>query len=46
MIDEPANAAARPDVDISAPDATVRTLVVASGEDLEIARGVEHLLGD
>ncbi len=43
-LDEQANADAKPDVDISAADAGVRTLVVHSREDLEIAAGVEHLL--
>ena len=43
-LDEQANADAEPDVDISAADAGVRTLVVRSREDLEIAAGVEHLL--
>lgn len=43
-IDEAANVAAVPDTEISAPDAAVRTLVVASREDLEIARGVEQVL--
>ena len=43
-LDEAANAQAQPDVDVSAHDAAVRTLVVRSREDLEIAAGVEHLL--
>lgn len=43
-LDEAANAQAEPDVDVSADDAGVRTLVVRSREDLEIAAGVEHLL--
>ena len=51
-VDEQRNAAARlagpadPDVDISAADAVVRTLVVRSREDLQIAAGVEQALGD
>ena len=44
-VDPTLNARAEPDADISAPDAAVRTLVVTSREDLEIAAGVEHLLG-
>ena len=43
-LDEAANAQAEPDVDVSADDTGVRTLVVRSREDLEIAAGVEHLL--
>jgi acetate kinase len=43
-IDEAANAAAVPDVDISADGAQVATLVVAAREDLEIARAVEAAL--
>ncbi|MGI8870611.1 MAG: hypothetical protein ACR2F6_17625 [Mycobacteriales bacterium] len=38
------NAVAHSDGDISATDARVRTLVIASREDLEIAAGVESLL--
>jgi acetate kinase len=37
-VDEDRNAAARPDCDISAPRAAVRTLVIAAREDIEIAR--------
>ncbi|HEX6425153.1 MAG TPA: acetate/propionate family kinase [Acidimicrobiales bacterium] len=37
--------ATRPDADITAVGATVRTLVVAAREDVEIARGVRALLG-
>jgi acetate kinase len=44
-VDPELNAAAEPDTDISAADAAARTLVVTSREDLEIAAGVEHLLG-
>jgi acetate kinase len=51
-VDEQLNAAARlidsgdPDADISAAGAAVNTLVVRSREDLQIAAGVEHALGD
>jgi len=44
QLDEGANAEARPDVDVSAPAAAVRTLVVAAREDLEIARGTRTVL--
>jgi acetate kinase len=37
-LDEGRNAAARPDCDISAPGAAVRTLVITAREDIEIAR--------
>jgi acetate kinase len=37
-VDSGRNAAARPDCDISAPGAAVRTLVIAAREDIEIAR--------
>ncbi len=40
-IDDARNAAARSDEDISAEGASVRVMVIASREDLEIARGVE-----
>jgi acetate kinase len=43
-VDQQLNAAAEPDADISAAAAAVRTLVVASREDLEIADGVRQLL--
>jgi len=43
-IDDRINAEARPDLDISAPAATVRTLVVRAREDLEIAAGVEQVM--
>ena len=43
-LDDHANADAEPDVDVSAAEARVRTLVVRSREDLEIAAGVEDLL--
>ena len=38
------NAATSGDSDISRPDATARTIVVSSREDLEIARQVRELL--
>ncbi|MDQ2875762.1 MAG: acetate/propionate family kinase [Actinomycetota bacterium] len=44
-VDQRLNSGAEPDADISAADAAVRTLVVTSREDLEIAAGVERLLG-
>jgi acetate kinase len=44
-VDRRLNADAQPDADISADDAGVRTLVVASRADLEIAACVEQLLG-
>jgi acetate kinase len=44
QLDESANADARPDVDVSAAAAVVRTLVVAAREDLEIARGTRIVL--
>jgi acetate kinase len=44
-VDTELNASAEPDADVSAADASVRTLVVTSREDLEIAAGVELLLG-
>jgi acetate kinase len=39
------NRAADGDTDVSAPDAAVRPLVVAAGEDLEIAAQVRAVLG-
>jgi acetate kinase len=51
-VDERLNAGARlvdradPDVHIGAEGAAVRTLVVRSREDLQIAAGVEHALGE
>jgi acetate kinase len=45
QVDERLNAGAEPDADISAAGAAVRTLVITSREDLEIACGVEALLG-
>jgi acetate kinase len=44
-IDEQRNSEASIDGDVSAADAVVRTLVVHSREDLEIARQVRALLG-
>jgi acetate kinase len=44
QIDEQLNTNAKPDTDISPRNTPVRTLVVASREDLEIANSVEHLL--
>jgi acetate kinase len=43
-LDESSNAAAQPDCDISAPGATVRTLVIAAREDIEIARQARAVL--
>jgi acetate kinase len=43
-VDAGANAAARPDCDISAPGAAVRTLVIAAREDIEIARQTRAVL--
>jgi acetate kinase len=44
-VDHQLNTRAQPDTDISAAGAAARTLVVASREDLEIAAGVEQVLG-
>jgi acetate kinase len=44
-VDIEANAAARPDTDVTAPEARVRTLVLAAREDLEVARGTREALG-
>jgi acetate kinase len=44
-LDRGRNMSARPDAEIGAEDAAVRTLVVAAREDLEIAREVRHILG-
>jgi acetate kinase len=44
-LDPARNEAAHADMDISAPDAAVRTLVVTAREDVEIARQVRQLLG-
>jgi len=44
VVDPAANAAAETDADIGAPEARVRTLVVAAREDLEIAREVRAVL--
>ena len=43
-VDDHANAAGRPDTDISAGVAVVRTLVVAASEESEIARETCRLL--
>lgn len=43
-VDETRNGSVAPDADVSAPDAAVRTLVVAAREDLSIARATRHLL--
>jgi acetate kinase len=40
-----ANAAAVPDVEVSAQGATARTLVIAAREDIQIARDTRRLLG-
>jgi acetate kinase len=42
--DEAVGAAAAPEADLTAAGSTVRTLVVAAREDLEIARGVRARL--
>jgi acetate kinase len=44
-VDGVVNADARPDVEITAPGATVRTFVVTAREDLEIARLTRKALG-
>ncbi|WP_119727541.1 acetate/propionate family kinase [Thermomonospora amylolytica] len=44
-VDERANGSVRGDADVTAPGAAVRTLVVTSREDLEIAAGVRRALG-
>jgi acetate kinase len=44
-LDPAANAAADPDVEISAGAAAVRTFVIAAREELEIAAGVRQALG-
>jgi len=43
-VDESSNATARPDCDISAPGAPVRTLVIAAREDIEVARQTRAVL--
>ena len=43
-VDDAANGAARPDVEIGAADAPVRTFVVAAREDLEMARLARQIL--
>jgi acetate kinase len=44
-VDEAANGAVSGDADITAPDASARTVVIAAREDLEMARQVHQLLG-
>jgi acetate kinase len=46
QLDEERNAAADGDADIGAPDSSVRSLVIAAREDLEIAGQVRAVLGD
>jgi acetate kinase len=43
-LDARANAACEPDADVSAPGASLRTLVIRAREDLEIARQVRNVL--
>lgn len=43
-VDRARNGSAQPDADISAGGATVRTLIVRSREDLQMAAGVEQAL--
>jgi acetate kinase len=43
-LDEAANASARPDADIAAPESIVRVIVVHAREDLMVARSVRGLL--
>ena len=45
-VDEGHNATARPDCDISAPGAAVRTLVITAREDIEIARQTRAVLAE
>jgi len=45
-VDENGNATARPDCDISAPGAAVRTLVITAREDIEIARQTRAVLAE
>jgi acetate kinase len=44
-VESAANAAAVPDVEVSAQGATARTLVIAAREDIQIARDTRRLLG-
>ncbi len=44
-LDDERNRSAVPDAEVSAPGARVRTFVVAAGEDVQIAREVEGVLG-
>jgi acetate kinase len=43
-VDPALDAAARPDADVSAPDAAIRTLVIEAREDLEMAREAREVL--
>jgi acetate kinase len=43
-LDEAANESAKPDQEVSASGAPVRTFVVEAREDLEIVRGVQQVL--
>jgi acetate kinase len=43
-VDAELDAAARPDADVSAPQAAVRTLVIEAREDVEMARQVRAVL--
>jgi acetate kinase len=45
-VDEARNAAARPDAEVTADGTRVRTFVIASREDVEIAREVRRLLAE
>jgi acetate kinase len=45
-IDDSSNATARPDAEVTAVGAAVRTLVLAAREDAEIAEQVQRVLGD
>jgi len=45
-VDESRNAAARPDCDISAQGAPVRTLVIAAREDIEVARQTRAVIAE
>ncbi len=45
-VDEGTNTAAQADAELSAAGSAVRSFVVAAREDLKIARGVRHVLGE
>jgi acetate kinase len=45
-LDEAVNETARPDQELTAAGAPVRSFVIEAREDLEIARGVRHVLAD